>query len=81
MFGRADRDGSKAQAHLFYNDKKKGVDTKLQTFYDSKEKTCRREVLLEGVGGEYCGGLESCCDICTSSASRADLKLNLSVVL
>lgn len=78
MFGRAGRDGSKAQAHLFYNNKKKGVDKKLQKFYDPKAtpRVCRRKALLEGVGGEYSGGLDLCCDVCSSSASPIDLTMD-----
>ena len=77
LFGRAGRDGSKAQAHLFYNKTKKLVDKKVYKFYDPKAnpKVCRRKVLLEGVGGEYGGGLELCCDVC--SASPIDLTMNL----
>ena len=77
MFGRAGRDGSKAQAHLFYNRTKKVVDEKVHKFYDPKTipKVCRRKVLLEGVGGEYSGGLKLCCNVC--SASPIDLTINL----
>ena len=78
MFGRAGRNGSKAQAHLFYSNKKKGVDKKLQAFYDPKAtpRVCRRKILLEGVGGACSGGLSLCCDVCSSSASPTDLTVD-----
>ena len=79
MFGRAGRDGSKAQAHLFYNKTKRGVDEKVEKFYNPKAtpKVCRRKILLEGVGGEYSEGLELCCDVCSCSASPIGLTMNL----
>ena len=46
------RDGSSAQAHLFFNAKKKCTDDSLTQFMGAKE-NCRRKFLLEGVGGSF----------------------------
>ena len=63
---------------MFYNNKKKVVDKEVHKFYDPKAtpQVCRRKILLEGGGGEYGGGLNFCCDVCSSSDSPIDLTMD-----
>ena len=71
MCGRAGRNGAEARAHLFYsaNKKSKIKDSLLEKYCRDEDNSCRRSILLNGVGDDHVSsGGTGCCDTCLKNS-------------
>lgn len=78
LFGRAGRGGMPSIAHLFYSCKKKFDDKQMEIFVRSEG--CRRNILINSIGGSLRVTPTECCDICSARPVSSRLNIFSAVV-